>query len=276
MMPELPEVETIKLNLKEKILGKKIIDFRVFDSKVANFISKDIVGSEVSGIERRGKIIIIFLSSKKILLIHLKLTGQLIFQPKLPEHYPKKEEFVRAVFCFEDGLNLYFKDLRRFGYLKLYDSDKKIEDIPELKKMGPEPFSSDFTVEYLRQQAKRMPRRKIKQMLMDQEVVAGIGNIYADEALFQAGILPMRSAKELTASEWLKLKEAILKVLSLGLKYKGASVDRYLNAFGQKGSMDQHLAVYRRTGLPCIRCGEKIKRVSLGGRGTHYCPRCQK
>jgi len=189
---------------------------------------------------------------------------------KLPNNY------TRAIFTFNDKSVLFFNDLRRFGYSKLYNT-KDLSNISELKKLGPEPFSSEFTVEYLMRRAAKIPNRKIKQFITDQEIIAGVGNIYVDEALFYAGILPTRPAKDIKLSEWQKIRDSIIKALELGLKYGGSSEDTYVDAFGNQGTMNEHCNVYRRTGQKCNRngCQGTVKRIVLGGRGTHFCEKCQ-
>lgn len=315
-MPELPEVETIRQGLSKTIVGKKIEKFESKDLKVVQFKPEEIEKSKIKSIERRAKMLIINLSNDKSILIHLKMTGQLIWEAyagrkefclkksrvagghpspdclpadakaqllqagvaKLPNNY------TRAIFNFDDDSVLFFNDLRRFGYLKLYDT-KDVMSEKELKKIGLEPFDSrsgqaskEFTVEYLIKRAAKIPNRKIKQFITDQEIIAGVGNIYVDEALFYAGILPIRPVKNIKLSEWQKIKDSIIKALELGLKYGGSSEDTYVDAFGNQGTMNQHTMVYRKTGQLCQRSGCKgvIKRISLVGRGTHFCPVCQK
>ncbi len=294
-MPELPEVETIRLGLQKTIVGKKIEKFESKDLKVVQFKPEEIENTKIESIDRRAKMLVFNLSNKKSILIHLKMTGQLIWEAcaggtefclkksrvagghpspdwvaKLPNNY------TRAIFSFDDKSVLFFNDLRRFGYLKLYPTDQ-VNDEKELKKIGPEPFSPEFTVEYLMRRAAKIPNRKIKQFITDQEIIAGVGNIYVDEALFYAGILPTRAVKDIKLSEWKKIKESIIKALELGLKYGGSSEDTYVDAFGNQGTMNEHCNVYRKTGRSCKRSGCKgvVKRITLGGRGTHFCPKCQ-
>jgi len=334
-MPELPEVETIRRGLEKVVVGKKIDKFEKRDPKVVRFEPQEIEGLYICGVERRAKILIFYLSSsrpmvsnnkyssndsEKLILCHLKMTGQLIWEEcfgqkefclkksRVAGGHPSPDwvaklpnAYTRAIFHFGDGSVLFFNDLRRFGYLKLYDtkliqnSDLKSqnlgghsvarlsETIPELAKLGPEPFdfaqgkpSKDFTVEYLMKRASKIPNRKIKQFITDQEIISGVGNIYVDEALFYAGISPLRPVKDIKLSEWQKIKDSTIKSLELGLKYGGSSEDTYVDAFGNQGTMGEHTKVYRRTGQPCPNgCGGKVERISLGGRGTHFCPACQ-
>jgi len=356
-MPELPEVETIRLGLSKVILNKKITDFEKRDVKVVQLEPKDIEGYQITKIERQAKILIFHLlhhvistemeksSDKrsldsarddKILLVHLKMTGQLIWEadPGVTAFELKKRRsttltavtqrvtgghpspdwvaklpnaYTRAILHFDDGSVLFFNDLRRFGYMKMYDlsvisngSEKShgrkdlsppsptanggfgmarddISKIPELAKLGPEPFSKDFTAEYLMRRASKIPNRKIKQFITDQEIISGVGNIYVDEALFYAKISPLRPVREIKLSEWKKTRDSVIKALEMGLKFGGSSEDTYVDAFGNQGEMNKHTNVYRHTGADCPdSCGGTIKRVTLGGRGTHFCPGCQK
>lgn len=304
-MPELPEVETIRRGLQKTIVGKKIERFKSLDSKVVQFASENVENSKIINIGRKAKMLHFDLDNEKSILIHLKMTGQLIWEEcgSESEHCLKKSrvagghpspdwvaklptQHTRAIFNFDDGSKLFFNDLRRFGYMKLYDT-KELSTIKELKNLGPEPLqfayapsrqaSSDkFNVEYLMRKASKIPNRKIKQFITDQEIISGVGNIYVDEALFYAGIPPLRPVKEISKTEWTSIIDSIKKALELGLKYGGSSEDTYVDAFGNQGTMGDHTKVYRKTGQPCPNdCGGLIKRISLGGRGTHYCPACQ-
>ncbi|MCL5410371.1 MAG: bifunctional DNA-formamidopyrimidine glycosylase/DNA-(apurinic or apyrimidinic site) lyase [Patescibacteria group bacterium] len=295
-MPELPEVETIRLGLQKTIVGKKIIKFKSKDPKVVQFKPEDVENSTIKSIDRRAKVLIFGLDNNKSILIHLKMTGQLIWEAcaggtefclkkgRIAGGHPSPDwvaklpnAYTRAIFHFDDDSALFFNDLRRFGYLKLYGSSD-VQNEKELKKLGPEPFSNEFTVEYLIKKASKIPNRKIKQFITDQEIIAGVGNIYVDEALFYAGILPTRAVKDIQLSGWKKIRESIIKALELGLKYGGSSEDTYVDAFGNQGTMNEHTMVYRKTGQSCKRngCNGVVKRITLGGRGTHFCSNCQK
>ncbi len=293
-MPELPEVETIRRGLERVIVGKKITDFEKRDDKVVRFEPSEIIDSSVESIERRAKILIFKFDSKKTLLCHLKMTGQLIWEEmaggtdfqlkksRIAGGHPSPDwvaklpnKYTRAIFHFDDGSVLFFNDLRRFGYLKMSIDDE--DKIAELSKLGPEPFSKDFSTEYIVRRAAKIPNRKIKQFITDQEIISGVGNIYVDEALFYAGISPLRPVKEISKSEWEKIRKSIIKALELGLKYGGSSEDTYVDAFGNHGTMNEHTKVYRHTGRDCHNnCGGKVKRIVIGGRGTHFCPNCQR
>lgn len=290
-MPELPEVEIIKHGLQERIVGKKIVEVDVRVAKIFQGQKGDIIGAKVAKIERRAKMLIIELSNGKSMLVHLKMTGQLVYQGKGQSEKGKVDEvrgghpqkgylgklpnqFTHVIFKFSDGSVLYFNDLRKFGYIKVYDT-KEIDDLKVLKELGPEPFDKGLTPEYLMKICAKRPRVKIKQILMDQTVISGVGNIYADESLFCARVLPLRVAKDIKRSELEKIIGCIKKVLRKGLEYGGSSENTFVNVEGKQGQMQNHFQVYRQTGKPCPVCGGKITRTVVGGRSTHYCPVCQ-
>ncbi|MGB9911652.1 MAG: bifunctional DNA-formamidopyrimidine glycosylase/DNA-(apurinic or apyrimidinic site) lyase [Microgenomates group bacterium] len=285
-MPELPEVETIKRILEKTIVGKTIIDVEVRKAKIFQGEPKEVIGETIKKIERRGKMIIIWLSGDKVLLIHLKLTGQLIwvsnagksvsFDYPIPfagKVLPGKTTHV--IFKINGG-KLFYNDLRQFGWIKVI-SNSKSQITKIIDKIGIEPFDKKFTEEYLQQIFSRTSK-PIKLVLMDQEKIAGIGNIYANEALFEAGILPTRPAKSLSKEEIKKLRKAILLVLEEGIKYGGSSAadEAYIKPTGEPGRYQQHFRVYQRKGEKCRKCKAIIERVNLGGRGTFWCPKCQK
>ena len=294
-MPELPEVETIVRGLKTKLEKRKIVNFEDRDSKVVQIGKEDVVGKNIINISRRAKNIIFELGDNNALMFHLKMTGQLIWEECQGEHdfclrnrkgggHPDKawleklpNKHTRAIFYFDDKSVLYFNDIRRFGYLKIATTEElKNLRTKELGKLGPEPLGADLTPEYLERIAKRFPCRKIKQFILDQAIIAGIGNIYADEALFDAKIKPMRLAKDIKKNEWPILISSIQKVLKKGIKYGGSSAENFVDAFGQQGRAHEHLKVYRKTGQKCPNnCGGVIERTVIGGRGTHWCRKCQ-
>lgn len=285
-MPELPEVETIKRSLQKVIVGKKIKDVEVRKPKIFQGDKKEVIGKKIEGIERKGKILIIHLSGGKNLLVHFKLTGQMVWVPKGGEtvtlghlipfagsQLPAKTTHV----IFEiDGGRLFYNDLRQFGWIKVVNSDQ-LPVISDLAKLGPEPFDKEFTIEYLKQIFSKTAK-PVKLVLMDQGKIAGVGNIYANDALFEAGIRPDKSAKQLSNLEIKKLREAIIKVLEDGLKYGGSSAadEAYIKPTGEAGEYQEHFRVYQREGEKCLKCGGAIKRIKLGGRGTFFCQGCQK
>jgi len=272
-MPELPEVETIRQDLNKLIVGKKILGVTTDSPKQVQpsveAVKKAIVGTIIKRIGRRAKLLQIFLDNGQILAIHLKLTGRLLVR----KQGMIRDDWQRVVMTLSDGAELRFADLRKFGWIKLVNNESELAKL--LSEFGPEPFD-DLNLEKFREilSRKGMP---IKQVLMDQKEIAGVGNIYANEALFLAGIDPKRPAKSLSPSEQTRLYETLEQVLKEGIKYRGASDNSYLDAQGQKGRYQEHFRVYGQTGLPCPgRCGDRIKRITLGGRGTFFCPSCQK
>lgn len=291
-MPELPEVETIRRGLEGAVVGREISDVDVRVAKMFSGQKDLVVGSKIMVIKRHAKMLEIDLSNSYALLIHLKMTGQLVFQGKGKSEKVKVEEvrgghpqkgylgplpnkFTHVIFHFKDGSILFFNDLRKFGYIKLYKQEE-LKNSKELKDLGPSPFDPEFNEEYLMRVVTKRSRIKIKQILLDQTIIAGIGNIYADESLFCAGISPLRPAGQIKRSEFTKLISCIKKVLEMGLKYGGSSENTFVNIEGKQGQMQNHFKIYRKTGLECPNHCGVVKRTVVGGRGTHYCPVCQK
>ena len=293
-MPELPEVETIRRGLVAKIKGLKIDKVEVLLAKQFKGNPKEVEGATVVDVKRRGKVTIVELDNGKSLLIHLKMTGQLVFAPssKIKDQRSKlilerpipfgggnelPAKSTHVIIHFMDGSRLFFNDSRQFGWFKIIkNSELRIAD--EIRRLGVEPFDKEFTVEYL-QKILAKSNKAIKLILMDQEKIAGVGNIYANDALWEAGILPTRSAKSLKNQETEKLREAIIKVLNEGLKYGGSTGgdEAFINVEGQPGNYQHHFRVYQREGEKCLRNdGGIIKRITLSGRGTFYCPACQR
>jgi formamidopyrimidine-DNA glycosylase len=286
-MPELPEVETIINDLKKAILRKKIAGVDIADRKVvgSNFkiFQSKFKGNYFIDIERRGKLIIFYIKSGDYLLVHLKMTGQLIYCDKshciAGGHEIKgslgklPNKYTRVFFKFSDSSVLYFNDLRRFGYLKIAGK----EDLEKIKDAyGVEPLSKNFTIAKLKEILKDR-KRDIKQILMNQALIAGIGNIYADEILFAARIRPTRSAGSLKKAEIKNLYRAIGDILKKGIKYRGTTFSDYLDSSGRKGNFTGFLRVYgHKTGEKCFRCPGALKKIKIGGRSSVYCPSCQK
>ena len=270
-MPELPEVETIKRDLQQLVVGKKILDVTTDSPKQVKpslkLVKKAIIGMAIKKVERRAKLIQIFLSNNKILIIHLKLTGRVLIRDK----QDPLDKWQHVTINLNGNQELRFCDLRKFGWVKLV-TNKELQIIN--KELGVEPFDKEFTVDYLKKLFAKT-NRAIKIVIMDQKKISGIGNIYANDALFLAGINPRRPAKKLRNSEVTKLRKAIKKVLKAGIKHRGASDQHYLDALGQKGSYQDHFLTYQRDGQKCFNCQGKIKRIKLGGRSTFYCPVCQ-
>jgi len=264
-MPELPEVETIKNELAPHIIGRGISGVTllwqgiVCQPSVEEFCSR-LIGQKITGIGRRGKYLILSLTSGEALIIHLKMSGSLLLKPP--------DKFIRAILHLgKDGL--FFRDPRKLGVMWLVADKNNI-----VGKLGPEPLETDFTPQILAQRlSKHMA--PIKALLCDQSFVAGIGNMYADEALFSARIHPLRSGKSLCQEEIERLHHAIQQVLWAAINNKGASVDTYLRPDGQLGTAHLQFQVAHRGGLPCPVCGTLIQRIPVRNRGSYFCPKCQ-
>jgi formamidopyrimidine-DNA glycosylase len=266
-MPELPEVETIKNELAPHVVGRSVVGLSfpwegiVRRASLAEFSSR-LIGQRITGLGRRGKYLICSLSSGQALVIHLKMTGSLWLKDP--------ERFVRAIIQLDDGTNIYFRDPRKFGIMWLVDDDKSVG-----AKMGPEALGKEFTAEAL---AEKLAKRTapIKALLCDQGLVAGIGNMYADEALFLAKIHPMRAGGSLSQEEVKRLHQAVRKVLAAGINEKGASTDTYFRPSGEKGSAHWQFRVAHRRGENCPVCGTPLERLPVRNRGSYFCPKCQK
>ncbi|MEA1910043.1 MAG: bifunctional DNA-formamidopyrimidine glycosylase/DNA-(apurinic or apyrimidinic site) lyase [Patescibacteria group bacterium] len=288
-MPELPEAETVIKGLSKYLTNQRIKNIRVLNKKSLIGASRQASKSRVVGLRRRGKSIIIDLDNDHSLLIHLKMTGQLIFIPKGTSRSVRRinlghptNDFVnsmpsnhtRIIFELTSG-TLYFNDLRKFGWIKILPT-KEIEKDSFVAKLGPEPLTKKFNPEYLTNILKRRPKSSIKAVLLNQSVVAGIGNIYTDEALFGAKILPYRKNNTLKPKEIKKLVSEIKKVLKLGIKHSGTSIQNYRDVKGAQGKMQNYLKVYGQANLPCKTCKQPIQKNKTAGRGTHFCLNCQK
>jgi len=266
-MPELPEVETIKLELEQKISGQKISGMIVNNAKVIKEpaekeFKKGILGASITKILRRAKVLILELSNGKSLVIHLRMTGQLV--------YPGDGKRSRVSFRLGNGKLLDFNDQRLFGELRLVDS---WQDIKFIKELGPEPFG--ITFKQLKEMLKSK-KTKIKPLLMDQTFISGIGNLYASEILFGAKVDPLRQAQSLNDKEIKAVLKEAKAVLASAIDHGGSSVDDYVRLSGKPGGYAAYHKVYARAGKPCPVCKGLIKRIALGGRGTFYCPKCQK
>jgi formamidopyrimidine-DNA glycosylase len=270
-MPELPEVETVVRALRRPLLGRTITGARNdWPRHVAVPLPEElrqrITGRRIEAIDRRGKYLVFTLSDDETLIVHLKMTGHLSVVPAETPADP----YAHTVFELDDGRELRFRDPRKFGRIYLVHDPADV-----LGPLGPEPLPEDFTAQALEERL-RGRKRVLKPLLLDQTFIAGIGNIYADEALFYAGIRPTRRSDTLTGEEIAALHAAIRKVLAMGIEREGASITNYVKPDGQKGDMQNAVSVFRRTGQTCYRCGGPIERIILGGRSTHYCPHCQR
>lgn len=281
-MPELPEVETITRQLDNVLSGKRIERVKVLREKSFSGDENELTGKKISKVWRKSKMIVFDFSNwDKKMMVHLKLTGQLVYlsgihrvvgghpTPDWVNDLPSNS--TRVVFDFDDGSKLFFNDLRVFGWIKLLaDSEWQIAK----SKLPPDVVDREFTLEYF-SKALLKSGRPIKLVLLDQSKFGGIGNIYANDALYLASIDPRRKARGLSEKEQKSLHKSIKQVIFLGIKYGGASVDKYVNAAGLGGKYQEHFLVYQRAGEKCKK-GHIIKRIKIGGRGTFYCPECQK
>jgi len=268
-MPELPEVETIKSALEPYLIGRTFSGVRISDTRPVQRLPLDefcgrLVGRKITGLSRRGKYLIIGLSGDSNLIIHLRMTGALLWDPA------EEEPCKRLEFFFVGGGRLIYTDVRRFGAMYLTADPNEV-----VGKLGIEPLSRQFTRKTLGGivKSRSLP---VKSILLNQEHVAGIGNMYADEALFVAKIHPQQPANSLTTAQINRLHQAIKHVLKKGIKNRGASVRNYRGPDGSKGRAHEEFCVAHLEGHPCPACGSPVKRIVVGQRGTYYCPRCQR
>ena len=295
-MPELPEVETIKNDLKKAILNKKIVSIKVGKKKIVKNNYKEFVKNlkrnVFSNISRIGKLLILHINNRKFLLVHLKMTGQLIYEPHFSPLFSKERgegiiegghetpgmdkklpnKYSHVIFNFSDKSTLYFNDMRQFGYLKIVDAN----ELGEIKsKFGIEPLTKNFKLQDFK---KIFVNRKInvKSLLLNQKLVAGIGNIYVDEILFKAGVRPTRAAGKIKENEIIKIFKTSEDILKKAIIYRGTTFSDYVDSRGEKGNFTKLLKVYGRDGEKCKKCGNIIKKIKVGGRGTRYCAKCQK
>lgn len=293
-MPELPEVETLKRQLK-LLQGKKIKTAIVKWPKmvaplsVAKFIT-GVKGRKITKVDRRAKMLVFYLDDGWFLVVHLKMTGQLVYKKirnqknkklsVITGGHPQKidsdelpNKFTHIVLEFSDGSKLFFNDMRKFGWMRLVDGGglKSILD-----KYGVEPLLAAFTYSCFKEKINKYPNRKLKQTLLDQSLISGLGNIYVDEACFCAKVMPTRNIVSLKESEIKRLYNCIKKILKLAVAKKGTSFNTYVHSDGNKGNFVAYLKVYGRKGENCFKCHNIIHKIKVNGRGTHFCPICQK
>jgi len=270
-MPELPEVETVVRAIRPSLVHQTITHFetdwpnQIKSPKDSVQFTDRLIGQKIVDVHRRAKYIVIELENE-YLIIHLRMSGHL----SVADADSPYDKYVHGRFTLSNGQELRFRDVRKFGTFDLV-VDKEIV----LGKLGPEPLEDSFTADVLRERLHNR-KSKMKPLLLNQTFVAGVGNIYADEALFRAKIHPERTADTLTQSDIVALHEAIRHVLSLGIAREGASIDTYVQPDGRKGDMQNAVEVFRRTGMPCYICGTEIVRIKLAQRSTHFCPNCQR
>lgn len=275
-MPELPEVETVRRQLEKEVVGRTIKGAVVryggrLNVKPAAFVAA-VKGTKIVSAGRRAKLLMIGLSNGNTLVTHLKMTGHYLLVPSGTT--PGKH--VHLVFSLSGGQDLHFEDVRKFGYVRLYRTDEVQRLIDEKEGYGPEPLDPSFTAEKFSMCVRGRAKKRIKPLLMEQTCIAGIGNIYADESLWRARVRPQRRVQTLSSEELRRLHAGIRSSLTESLKRQGTSADNFVDLYGSRGKNVPNLAVYGRGGKACKRCGGTIKKITFAGRGTHFCPKCQK
>ena len=286
-MPELPEVETVRRGLHQLIIGRQIRS-QVTDTPNSfpnseHDVRLFLINATILDVRRRAKVLLIDLSTDYTLVIHLKMTGQLVFRGEetFGAGHPNEsligelpDRSTRVTLEFIDGAKLYFNDQRKFGWMKLVPT-MEVVDMPFMQKVGPEPLEDDFTAEEFAARFSRRAKTSIKAALLDQSVVAGVGNIYADESLWGAKVHPKRLVGAITSMEFELLYTELRQVMNLAIEKGGSTDKNYVNAEGKRGSYMDFARVFRREGLACPRCGAEIIKFKSAGRGTHICPVCQ-
>lgn len=290
-MPELPEVETVRRGLHDRIIGRQVVSEQHDTAKgfpnAPDDVETFLIGATVTDVRRRAKVLLIDISTNYTLVIHLKMTGQLVLiddatpDGRFGAGHPNDslvgalpDSSTRVTLTFMDGSRLYFNDQRKFGWMKLLPA-AEVSEMPFMQKVGPEPLEDTFTSEQFEARFARRGRTNIKAALLDQSVVAGVGNIYADESLWGAKVHPRRLVASVTSDEFKLLYTELRSVMTLAIEKGGSSNKNYVNAEGKKGSYMDFARVFRREGLPCARCGSEIVKMKVAGRGTHVCLVCQ-
>lgn len=289
-MPELPEVETIRRGLEQILPGKVVRSARQLESPKSfpnpeAEVRQFLLGAEIIAVRRRAKVLMIDLSSRYSLVVHLKMTGQLIYvgeEERWGGGHPNDsfinslpDKLTRVMIEFTDGSTLFFNDQRKFGWVRLMPT-VLITELNFMKKVGPEPLEAEFTAKDFMQRVRRHQNTTIKAAILNQETLAGVGNIYADESLWGAKIHPATKVRDVSDAQLTKLLAEIKKVLQLGIDSGGSTYKNYVNAEGEKGNyLTAFARVFNRTGQPCLRCDTPITKIKVAGRGTHICPRCQ-
>ena len=276
-MPELPEVETVRRQMESELKGRRLASVEVRFGKRINVpaaeFQRRLAGAAFRTFGRRAKLLLLGFSNGLTLVVHLKMTGKFLIRPH--GEAPTKHDHV--VFHLADGRQLFFRDVRKFGYLKLVPTADLEKLIFAKESYGPEPLAPGFTFRQFRLCLTGSPKKKIKPLLMDQTCLAGLGNIYADEACWQARVRPIRKVGTLTETELKGLYRGALSTLKSSLKHGGTSADDFLDVYGRPGGNEPYLAVYGRTGLKCRRRdGGVIEKIRIGSRSAHFCPKCQK
>lgn len=293
-MPELPEVETIIRGLRKKVIGRTITSFwtdtpSIIKKPTIKKIKKEILGLKILGIKRIAKNIIFKLSEEKIMLIHQKISGHLLYgkwEMKKNKPHPlrnkyledKENQYIRVIFGLDNGYQMALSDLRKFAKI-IFGKADEILNLPEIKELGPDPLEKSFDFEkfkvILKTRTGKKRTGKIKQILMNQKIISGIGNIYSDEILWRARIHPLTPANKLSEKELKKIFEAMKEILSLAVEEGGSSVSDYRDVEGKKGGYQDIQNAYGREGEDCRRCGKEIERIKIGNRSSYFCPKCQ-
>jgi formamidopyrimidine-DNA glycosylase len=286
-MPELPEVETVRRGLSNLIIGKRVVQEQHDTDKgfpnAPQDVQQFLVGATITDVRRRAKVLLIDLSTDYTLVIHLKMTGQLVFRGEqvFGAGHPNEsligelpDRSTRVTLRFADDSRLYFNDQRKFGWMRLMPTIE-VPEIDFMKKVGPEPLEAEFTAEEFESRFKRRANTSIKAALLDQTVVAGIGNIYADESLWGAKVHPKRLVKTVTSEEFAAIYRELREVMAIAIEKGGSTDKNYVNAEGKRGNYLDFARAFRREGQPCPRCGADIIKFKAAGRGTHICPVCQ-
>jgi formamidopyrimidine-DNA glycosylase len=288
-VPELPEVETVKIGLQRLLVGRVIkrVDFdwpKSFPNAEAD-VKQFLLGAEVIKVDRRAKVLLIELSTKYSLIIHLKMTGQLVFRGKNERFgagHPSSslvgelpDRSTRVTFEFSDSTKLFFNDQRKFGWARLLPT-AEVPMLDFFKKVGPEPLAADFTWQNMKERLLKRKNTSVKAALLDQSVIAGVGNIYADESLWGAKIHPSTLVRSLSDANFKLLHTSLRDILELSISKGGSTDQHYVDAEGKRGKYLTFANVFRREGQPCSRCGTIIIKTRVAGRGTHICPFCQR
>ena len=274
-MPELPEVETIRKTLIQFIEGKTIEDVQVYWPRIIKYpedveiFKTQLIGQTFINISRKGKFLIFHLDDYD-LVSHLRMEGKYSVHP----NNEPRDKHTHVTFTFTNGEHLRYNDVRKFGTMHLFEKGTCF-NVKPLKQLAPDPFEKSFTLEYLQEKLHRT-RRAIKNVLLDQTVIAGLGNIYVDETLFKAKIHPLRRANELTEEEVKQIKKYARETLHEAIIQGGTTIRSYVASDGEMGMFQQELYVYSQEGEPCVHCSDKIIKIRLSNRGTHLCPTCQK
>ncbi|HKZ34831.1 MAG TPA: bifunctional DNA-formamidopyrimidine glycosylase/DNA-(apurinic or apyrimidinic site) lyase [Patescibacteria group bacterium] len=272
-MPELPEVETVVRQLRKTVVGSKVVKIWHDVPKLLlpspSFVEKHVQGKSITDVQRRAKLVVFSLSDGCFMIVHLKLTGRLLVRKQEDE----SDDYVHVVLELDRGGEIRYADIRKFGWLKVVIGKTELQKI--FDGYGPEIMSPDFSFEQFYEQTQKSSR-PVKPLLMDQTFLAGIGNMYTDESLFRAGVYPKDKASHLTGEQARRLFDSLQAVLQEAISYGGSSIDAYVDTQGQKGRFTSHLRVYGRQGKPCVVCKTHIRKMTYRGRGTHYCPQCQK